>query len=117
MAFGFQCGFVGSDADVSPVIGVQAPRLPSCVCFGSDADVSPVIGIRAPRLPSCVCFGSDADVSPVIGIQAPRLPLPVFACVRVSQATDALILLRPKEIRMHRMRHPSEHVSSPVRTT
>ena len=55
-----------------------------------------MIGIRAPRLPSCVCFGSDADVSPVIGIQAPRLPLPVFVCVRVSRATNALILLRPR---------------------
>jgi hypothetical protein len=86
--------------------------LSDCV-FGSDADVSPVIGGRAPRLPLCVCFGSDADVSPVIGIQAPCLPLPVFVCVRVSRATNALILLRPKEIRMHRMRHPSEHVSFP----
>ena len=47
--------------------------------FGSDADVSPVIGVRAPRLPFCVCFGSDADVSPVVGIQAPCLP--VFVCV------------------------------------
>ena len=61
----------------------------------------------------CVCFGSDADVSPVIGIQAPRLPLHVFVCVRVSRATNALILLRPKEIRMHRMRYPSELVSFP----
>ena len=78
--------------------------------FGSDADVSPVIGIQAPCLPSCVCFGSDADVSPVIGIQAPRLPLPVFVCVRVSRATNALILLSSEEIRMHRMRHPSEHI-------
>ena len=60
-----------------------------------------------------MCFGSDADVSPAIGIQAPRLPWPVFVCVRVSRATNALILLRPKEIRMHRMRHPSEHVSFP----
>ena len=41
------------------------------MCFGSDADVSPVIGGRAPRLPFCACFGSDADVSPVIGIQFP----------------------------------------------
>ena len=81
--------------------------------FGSDADVSPVIGGRAPRLPSCVCFGSDADVSPVIGIQAPRLPLPVFVCVRVSRATNALILLSSEKIRMHRMRYPSEHVSFP----
>ena len=46
--------------------------------LGSDADVSPVIGIQAPRLPPCVCFGSGADVSPVIGFQAPRLPLRVF---------------------------------------
>ena len=75
-----------------------------------EADVSPSSGIW---VPVCVCFGSDADVSPVIGIQAPRLPLPVFVCVLVSRATNALILLRPKEIRMHRMRHPSEHVSFP----
>ena len=81
--------------------------------FGSDADVSPVIGVRAPRLPFCVCFGSDADVSPVIGIQAPCLPLPVFVCVRVSRATNALILLSSEKIRMHRMRYPSEHVSFP----
>ena len=81
--------------------------------FGSDADVSPVIGFRAPRLPSCVRFGSDADVSPVIGIQAPCLPLPVFVCVRVSRATNALILLSSEKIRMHRMRYPSEHVSFP----
>ena len=61
-----------------------------------------------------MCFGSDADVSPVIGIRAPRLPVCVlFVCVRVSRATNALILLRPKEIRMHRMRRPSEHVSFP----
>ena len=76
-----------------------------------------LVGVRRKssdwQLVSCVCFGSDADVSPVIGIQAPRLPLPVFVCVRVSRATNALILLRPKEIRMHRMRHPSEHVSFP----
>ena len=39
-------------------------------------------------------FGSDADVSPVIGSRAPRLP--VFVCVRVSRATNALILLRPR---------------------
>ena len=75
-----------------------------------EADVSPSSGIR---VPVCVCFGSDADVSPVIGIQAPRLPLPVFVCVRVSRATSALILLCPKEIRMYRMRHPSEHVLFP----
>ena len=62
-------------------------------------------------------FGSDADVSPAIGIQAPRLPLPVFVCVRVSRATNALILLSSEKIRMHRMRYPSEHVFSPVRTT
>ena len=49
MAFGFQCGFVGSDADVSPVIGVQAPRLPLCVCFGSGADVGPAVGVQDPR--------------------------------------------------------------------
>ena len=99
------------EADVSPSSGIRVPVLVRV--FGSDANVSPVIGIQAPRLPSCVCFGSDADVSPVIGVQAPRLPLPVFVCVRVSRATNALILLRPKEIRMHRMRHPSEHVSFP----
>ena len=50
-------------------------------------------------------------------IYSPRLPLPVFVCVRVSRATNALILLRPKEIRMHRMRGPSEHVSPFPRTT
>ena len=44
----------------------------------------------------CGFVGSDADVSPVIGIRAPRLPLPVFVCVRVSRATNALILLRPR---------------------
>ncbi|KAI5410333.1 hypothetical protein KIW84_055723 [Lathyrus oleraceus] len=37
-------------------------------CFlcksGSDVNVSPVIGIWAPRLPLCVCLGSDADISP-----------------------------------------------------
>ena len=83
------------------------------MCFGSDADVSPVIGIWAPCLPLCVCLGSDADISPAIGSRAPRLPLSCFVCVRVSRATNALILLRPKEIRMHRMRYPSEHVSFP----
>ena len=46
----------GSDADISPVIGIQAPCLPSRVCFGSDADISPAIGSRAPRLPVCVCL-------------------------------------------------------------
>ena len=56
MAFGFQCGFVGSDADVSPVIGIQAPRLPLCVCFGSDVDISPAIGSQAPRLPVLCLF-------------------------------------------------------------
>ena len=85
--------------------------------FGSDADVSPVIGIQAPCLPSSVCFGSDADISPVIGSRAPCLPLPLFVCVRVSRATNALILLSSEKIRMHRMRHPSEHVCPPVRTT
>ena len=46
----------------------------------------------------CVCvFGSDADISPVIGSRAPRLPVCVlFVCVRVSRATNALILLRPR---------------------
>ena len=75
-----------------------------------EADVRPSSGIR---VPVWVCFGSDADVSPVIGIQAPRLPLPVFVCVRVSRATNALILLSSEKIRMHRMRYPSEHVSFP----
>ncbi|KAI5395577.1 hypothetical protein KIW84_061939 [Lathyrus oleraceus] len=66
--------------------------------------------LRAPVSLFCVVVCLEAD--------APRLPLPVFVCVRVSRATNALILLRPKEIRMHRMRHPSEHVSfPPVRTT
>ena len=53
-------------------------------------------------------FGSDADVSPVIGSRAP--PLPAFVCVRVSRATNALILLSSEKIRMHRMRYLSEHV-------
>ena len=61
-----------------------------------------------------VCLGSDADVSPVIGSRAPRLPVCVlFVCVRVSRATNALILLSSEKIRMHRMRYPSEHVSFP----
>ena len=71
-------------------------------------DVSPAIGIPYPFV---VCL--ESDVSPVIGIQAPRLPLPVFVCVRVSRATNALILLSSEKIRMHRMRYPSEHVSLP----
>ena len=58
-------------------------------------------------------FGSDADVSPVIGIRALRLPVFVFVCVRVSRATNALILLSSEKIRMHRIRYPSEHVSFP----
>ena len=74
-----------------------------------EADVSPSSGIRVPVW----VFGSDADVSPVIGVQAPCLPLPVFVCVRVSRATNALILLSSEEIRMHRMRYPSEHVLFP----
>ena len=81
-----------------------------CLVVCLEADVSPSSGIW---VPVCVCFGSDADVSPVIGIQAPRLPLPVFVCVRVSRATNALILLSSEKIRMHRMRYPSEHVSFP----
>ena len=51
------------------------------VVFGSDADVSPVIGCRAPRLPFWVCFGSDADVSPMIGCWAPCLPSVCVFCV------------------------------------
>ena len=74
--------------------------------FGSEVDISPAIGIRVPGLPVCVEF----DVSPAIG---GRFPVFVFwfclACV--SRATSALILLRLEKIRMHRMRHPSEHVS------
>jgi hypothetical protein len=50
-------------------------------CFGSDADVSPVIGGRAPRLPFCACFGSDADVIPSSGCQAPCLPSVCAFCV------------------------------------
>ena len=92
-----------------------SPRLPIYLlcCLGSDVNVSPVIGIWAPRLPLCVCLGSDADISPAIGSRAPRLPLSCFVCVRVSRATNALILLSSEKIRMHRMRHPSEHVSFP----
>ena len=78
------------EADVSPSSGIWVPV---CVCFGSDADISPAIGIQAPCLPSCVCLGSDADISPVIGSRAPRLPLPVFVCVRVSRTTATLILM------------------------
>ena len=81
-----------------------------CLVVCLEADVSPSSGIW---VPVCVCFGSDADVSPEIGSRAPRLPLPVFVCVRVSRATNALILLSSEKIRMHRMRHPSEHVSFP----
>ena len=62
-----------------------SPRLPIYLlcCLGSDVNVSPVIGIWAPRLPLCVCLGSDADISPVIGSRAPRLPvcLCLFVCV------------------------------------
>ena len=36
------------EAGVSPSSGSWVPV---CVCFGSDADVSPVIGIQAPCLP------------------------------------------------------------------
>ena len=104
------CLVVCLEADVSPSSGIWVPV---CVCFGSNADVSPVIGVQAPRLPSCACFGSDADVSPVIGSRAPRLPVFCFVCVRVSRATNALILLSSEKIRMHGMRYPSEHVSFP----
>ena len=79
---------------------------------GSDADVSPVIGIRAPRLPSCVRFGSDADVSPVIGIQAPCLPVCLIACLACVSRTTAALILVLDEIRRHRMRRPIE-LSSP----
>ena len=44
----------------------------------------------------CACVGSDADISPTIGIRIPYLPLSVVFCVRVSRATDALILLSPR---------------------
>ena len=54
--------------------------LSDCV-FGSDADVSPVIGGRAPRLPFCACFGSDADVIPSSGCRAPCLPSVCAFCV------------------------------------
>ena len=70
---------------------------------GSESDVSPAIGIRFPCLPVCV----ESDVSPAIGSR-----FPVWFCLAcVSRATSALILLRSEKIRMHRMRHPSEHVS------
>ena len=42
--------FVGSESDVSPVIGIRSPCLPVCVEF----DVSPAIGSR---FPVCVLFG------------------------------------------------------------
>ena len=92
-----------------------SPRLPVHLlcCLGSDVNVSPAIGIWAPRLPLCVCLGSDPDVSPVIGIRPPRLPLPVFVFLRFSRATEALTPLLSMEIRMYRMRYPSEHVSFP----
>ena len=51
------------------------------VSFGSDADVSPVIGSRALRLPFCACFGSDADVIPSSGCRAPCLPSVCVFCV------------------------------------
>ena len=75
-----------------------------------EADVSPSSGIW---VPVCVCLGSDVNVSPVIGSRAPRLPVFCLVCVRVSRATNALILLSSEKIRMHRMRYPSEHVSFP----
>ena len=99
---------VCQDMDVSPAIGCPYPDY----VFGSDADVSPVIGFRAPRLPSCVRFGSDADVSPVIGIQAPSLPVFVFACLACVSRTTAALILVPDEIRRHRMRCPIELSSS-----
>ena len=80
--------------------------------FGSDADVSPAIGIQAPRLPLCVCFGSDADISPVIGIQAPCLPVFLFVCLACVSRTTAALILVPDEIRRHRMRCPIELSSS-----
>ena len=74
-----------------------------CVFVGSESDVSPAIGIRFPCLPVCV----ESDVSPAIGSR-----FPVWFCLAcVSRATSALILLWSEKIRMHRMRHPSEHVS------
>ena len=82
-----------------------------CVVVCLEVDVSPSSGIR---VPVCECFGSDAVVRPAVGIRAPCLPLPVFVCVRVSRATNALILLSSEKIRMHRMRYPSEHVSFPL---
>ncbi|KAI5409488.1 hypothetical protein KIW84_055066 [Lathyrus oleraceus] len=82
--------------------------LSSCVYFGSDADVSPVIGGRAPRLPSGVCFGSETDVIPSSGCRVPGLPVCLFACLAcVSRTTVALILVRD-EICRHRMRCPIE---------
>ena len=72
------------------------------VFVGSESDVSPAIGIRFPCLPVWV----ESDVSPAIGSR-----FPVWFCLAcVSRATSALILLQSEKIRMHRMRHPSEHV-------
>ena len=49
----------------------------------------------------------ESDVSPAIGSR-----FPVWFCLAcVSRATSALILLWLEKIRIHRMRHPSEHVS------
>ena len=91
---------VCSESDISPAIGSW---FPVCVFVGSESDVSPAIGIRIPGLPVCMEF----DVSPAIGSR-----FPVWFCLAcVSRATSALILIWLEKIRMHRMRHPSEHVS------
>ena len=61
-------------------------------------------------------FGSESDISPAIGIRIPRLPVSVVFGVREPSygCSDSS---SSEKIRMPRMRHPSEHVSFPVRTT
>ena len=81
-----------------------------CLVVCLEADVSPSSGIR---VPVCVCFGSDADVSPVIGIRAPRLPLSLFVLCACQPSYECSDSPSSEEIRMHRMRYPSEHVSFP----
>jgi len=42
LAVGVLCVFVGSESDVSPVIGIRFPCFPVCV----ESDVSPAFGSR-----------------------------------------------------------------------
>jgi hypothetical protein len=94
--------------DVSPAIGIPYPLV---VCL--ESGISPSSGIW---FPVWVCFGSESDISPAIGIRIPRLPVSVVFGVRELSygCSDSSW---SKKIRMHRMRHPSEHVFPPVRTT